>query len=85
MAEKKRAKPAKKSVDLTPFTTDGLAKICLIFVIPAKAGIQVYLFLGPLFSQGRRLDSCFRRSDGFSGFLREHHYYFIDYQVAVPE
>ena len=34
-----------------------------IFVIPAKAGIQLIQ---------RVLDSCFRRSDGFSDFLRDH-------------
>ena len=36
----------------------------LIFVIPAKAGIQFIQVV---------LDSCFRRSDGFSDFLRDHH------------
>ena len=35
-----------------------------IFVIPAKAGIQLIQAV---------LDSCFRRSDGFSDFLRDHH------------
>jgi len=34
-----------------------------IFVIPAKAGIQLIQAV---------LDSCFRRSDGFSDFLRDH-------------
>jgi hypothetical protein len=34
-----------------------------IFVIPAKAGIQ---FIKEV------LDSCFRRSDGFPDFLRDH-------------
>ncbi len=34
-----------------------------IFVIPAKAGIQLFQAV---------LDSCFRRSDGFSDFLRDH-------------
>jgi hypothetical protein len=67
MEKKKRAKPAKKSVGLAPRTIDGLVKspFCPIFVIPAKAGIQITQVV---------LDSCFRRSDGFSGFLREHHY-----------
>jgi hypothetical protein len=36
---------------------------CPIFVIPAKAGIQLIQVV---------LDSCFRRSDGFSEFLRFH-------------
>jgi len=36
-----------------------------IFVIPAKAGIQLIQAV---------LDSCFRRSDGFSDFLRDHQY-----------
>ena len=34
-----------------------------LFVIPAKAGIQLIQIV---------LDSCLRRSDGFSGFLRDH-------------
>ena len=44
---------------------DGLVKslFCPIFVIPAKAGIQLIQAV---------LDSCFRRSDGFSDFLRSH-------------
>ena len=37
-----------------------------IFVIPAKAGIQLIQAV---------LDSCFRRSDGFFDFLREHQYF----------
>ena len=35
----------------------------LLFVIPAKAGIQLIQIV---------LDSCLRRSDGFSDFLRDH-------------
>ena len=44
---------------------DGFVKspFCPIFVIPAKAGIQLIQAV---------LDSCFRRSDGFSDFLRDH-------------
>jgi len=44
---------------------DGSVKslFCPIFVIPAKAGIQLIQAV---------LDSCFRRSDGFSDFLRAH-------------
>jgi len=38
----------------------------LIFIIPAKAGIQLIQAV---------LDSCFRRNDGFSSFLRVHHKY----------
>jgi len=34
-----------------------------ILVIPAKAGIQLIQVV---------LDSCFRRSDGFPDFLRDH-------------
>ena len=34
-----------------------------LFVIPAKAGIQLIQIV---------LDSCFRRSDGFHNFLRVH-------------
>jgi len=34
-----------------------------IFLIPAKAGIQLIQVV---------LDSCFRRSDGFPDFLRDH-------------
>jgi hypothetical protein len=36
-----------------------------LFVIPAEAGIQKIQIL---------LDSCFRRSDSFSDFLRIRHY-----------
>jgi len=39
------------------------SRFCPIFVIPAKAGIQLIQAV---------LDSCFRRSDGFSDFLRVH-------------
>ncbi len=48
------------------FIIDGFVKspFCPIFVIPAKAGIQLIQAV---------LDSCFRRSDGFSDFLRDHH------------
>jgi len=44
---------------------DGLVKsrIFSIFVIPAKAGIQLFQVV---------LDSCFRRRDVFSDFLRFH-------------
>ena len=43
---------------------DGLVKshIFSIFVIPAKAGIQLFQIV---------LDSCFRRREGFSDFLRD--------------
>ena len=36
-----------------------------LFVIPAKAGIQLIQIV---------LDSCLRRSDGFYDFLRDHQY-----------
>jgi hypothetical protein len=44
---------------------DGFVKspFCPIFVIPAKAGIQLIQVV---------LDSCFRRSDGFFDFLRDY-------------
>ena len=43
---------------------DGLVKspVGPLFVIPAKAGIQLIQIV---------LDSCFRRSDGFYDFLRD--------------
>ena len=46
---------------------DGFVKspFCPIFVIPAKAGIQLIQIV---------LDSCLRRSDGFSDFLRDHQF-----------
>ena len=48
------------------FIIDGLVKSPFgpIFVTPAKAGIQLIQVV---------LDSCFRRSDGFPDFLRDHH------------
>jgi hypothetical protein len=47
---------------------DGFAKgpFGPILVIPAKAGIQLNQVV---------LDSCFRRSDGFADFLRDHQVY----------
>jgi len=46
---------------------DGIVKSPFgpIFVIPEKAGIQLVQVV---------LDSCFRRSDGFPDFLRDHQY-----------
>jgi hypothetical protein len=41
------------------------SRIFSIFVIPAKAGIQLFQVV---------LDSCFRRRDVFSDFLRFHQY-----------
>ena len=53
---------------------DGFVKspFCPIFVIPAKAGIQLIQTV---------LDSCFRRSDGFSDFLRDHQYYLAPFKI----
>jgi hypothetical protein len=82
MAAKKRAKPAKKSVDLTLLIIGDPVKSPLrpIFVIPAKAGIQIYMFLVPCFRRDnvwapapRSPGDKFCRSDGLSGFLREDH------------
>ncbi len=47
-----------------------------LFVIPAKAGIQLIQIV---------LDSCFRRSDGFRDFLRDHQRcLFVDYLFHPP-
>jgi hypothetical protein len=53
---------AKKSIIINE---DGFVKSPFgpVFVIPAKAGIQLIQVV---------LDSCFRRSDGFADFLRDH-------------
>jgi len=52
-------------IQFLPFIINGFVKspFGLLFVIPAKAGIQLIQAV---------LDSCFRRSDGFSDFLRDH-------------
>ena len=54
----------KLAVSVRP-NLDDLVKspFCPIFVIPAKAGIQLIQVV---------MDSCFRRSDGFFDFLRDH-------------
>ena len=60
--------PGKKYLLLFFFYSidDGLVKspFCPLYVIPAKAGIQLFQVV---------LDSCFRRRDGFSDFLRNCH------------
>jgi len=61
-------KKKQKSKKMEKSNIDDLVKSPFypIFVIPAKAGIQLIQAV---------LDSCFRRSDGFSDFLRDHQYF----------
>jgi hypothetical protein len=53
----------RKSFSINKFDGFVESPFGLIFVIPAKAGIQLIQVI---------LDSCFRRSDGFPDFLRDH-------------